>query len=296
MLFIVTVLGALGAFLAWRAAAKKVRQNNLSYRSMATFSGAAAAVLGVLALGQCFTQVPAGHVGVVDFFGIVSTRTIPPGINFINPLASVHKFSTQTDEHKETMQVLSREGLTIGLEISALYRLNPDSAARVYQTVVGGDYQNIILIPNFRSISRSVTASFQASALYSTERERLGIAIQEELAKTIAPRGIIVEATPLRNVALPTQLTEAIEQKQRADQESQRMEFVLTKEKQEADRKRIEAKGIADFQTIVAAGISEQLLRWKGIEATEKLANSTNTKVIIVGAGKDGLPIIMDTK
>jgi regulator of protease activity HflC (stomatin/prohibitin superfamily) len=194
------------------------------------------------------------------------------------------------------MEVLSREGLTIGLEISALYRLDPDSAARVYKTVAGGDYETIILIPQFRSISRAVTASFQASALYSTERERLGVAIQEELAKTVSPRGVIIEATPLRNVALPTQLTEAIEQKQRADQESQRMEFILTKEKQEADRKRIEAKGIADFQTIVAAGISEQLLRWKGIEATEKLANSQNTKVIIVGAGKDGLPIILDTK
>ena len=122
------------------------------------------------------------------------------------------------------------------------------------------------------------------------------MAVQEELARTIAPRGVIVETTPLRNVALPTQLTEAIEQKQRADQEAQRMEFVLLKERQEADRKRIEAKGIADFQTIVAAGISEQLLRWKGIEATEKIAMSPNTKVVIVGAGKDGLPIILDTK
>ncbi|HSQ77153.1 MAG TPA: prohibitin family protein, partial [Bacteroidota bacterium] len=207
-----------------------------------------------------------------------------------------HKFSTQTREHKESMQVLSREGLTIGLEISVLYRLNPDSAARVYQTISGGDYETIVLIPQFRSHSRSVTASFQASALYSTERERLGMAIQEELARTVAIRGVIVESTPLRNVALPTQLTEAIEQKQRADQEAQRMEFILLKERQEADRKRIEARGIADFQTIVAQGISEQLLRWKGIEATEKLSNSPNTKVIIVGAGKDGLPIIMDTK
>ena len=177
-----------------------------------------------------------------------------------------------------------------------MYRLNPDSAARVYQTIAGGDYETIVLIPQFRSISRSVTASFQASALYSTERERLGMAVQEELASTVAPRGVIVETTPLRNVALPTQLTEAIEQKQRADQEAQRMEFVLLKERQEADRKRIEAKGIADFQTIVAAGISEQLLRWKGIEATEKIAQSPNTKVVIVGAGRDGLPIILDTK
>jgi regulator of protease activity HflC (stomatin/prohibitin superfamily) len=117
-----------------------------------------------------------------------------------------------------------------------------------------------------------------------------------ELSKVVSPRGIIIEATPLRNVGLPSQLTEAIEQKQRADQESQRMEFVLTKEKQEADRKRIEAQCIADFQKIVATGISDQLLRWKGIEATLKIAESQNAKVVIIGSGKDGLPIILESK
>ncbi|MBN1348765.1 prohibitin family protein [candidate division KSB1 bacterium] len=296
MIFILTVLITIIALFAWLSAAKKVRQNNITFRQMKTTSLLILVVSGIVSLTQIFTQVPAGHVGVVDFFGIVSDRTLPSGINLVNPLARVIKYSIQTKEHKEVMQVLSREGLTIGLEVSVLYRLNPDSAARVYKTVSGGDYENIILIPQFRSISRSVTASFQASALYSSERERLGASIQDEFAKTVGPRGVIIENTPIRNVALPVQLTEAIEQKQRADQESQRMEFILTKEKQEADRKRIEAKGIADFQTIVAAGISEQLLRWKGIEATEKLANSPNTKVIIVGAGKDGLPIILDTK
>ena len=296
MIFILSIIIALVGFFVWQSAARKVRQNNNSYRPIATVSLLAVVVFGVIALTQFFTQIPAGYVGVVDFFGIVSDKTLPAGINTVNPLARVIKHSIQTKEHKEAMQVLSREGLTIGLEISVLYRLDLDSAARVYKTVSGGDYETIILVPQFRSISRAVTASFQASALYSTEREKLGASIQEELAKTVRPRGVIIETTPIRNVALPTQLTEAIEQKQRADQESQRMEFILTKEKQEADRKRIEAKGIADFQSIVAAGISEQLLRWKGIEATEKLAQSPNTKVIIVGAGKDGLPIILDTK
>jgi regulator of protease activity HflC (stomatin/prohibitin superfamily) len=296
MIFILSILALLVSFVAWRAASRKVKENNLSYRSVAGISALGLAVFALIILVQFFSQVPAGHVGVVDFFGIVSEKTLPPGINVVNPLARVHKFSTQTKEHKELMQVLSREGLTIGLEISVLYRLNPDSAARVYQTIVGGNYEEVVLVPQFRSISRSVTASFNASALYSTERERLGVSIQHELANTVKTRGVIVETTPLRNVALPTQLTEAIEQKQRADQEAQRMEFILLKEKQEADRKRIEAKGIADFQNIVAQGISEQLLRWKGVEATEKLANSPNTKVIIVGSGKDGLPVILDTK
>ena len=296
MIFILTVIIAILAIFTWWGAARKSASGSTTSRLVGSVSLLVACFFIALSVLQCFTQVPAGNVGVVDVFGIVSEKALPAGINVVNPLASVIRFSIQTKEHKETMEVLSREGLTIGLEISALYRLDPDSAASVYKTVAGGDYETIILIPQFRSISRAVTASFQASALYSTERERLGVAIQEELAKTVSPRGVIIEATPLRNVALPTQLTEAIEQKQRADQESQRMEFILTKEKQEADRKRIEAKGIADFQTIVAAGISEQLLRWKGIEATEKLANSQNTKVIIVGAGKDGLPVILDTK
>ncbi|MBU0560141.1 MAG: prohibitin family protein [Bacteroidetes bacterium] len=296
MLFIVSIIVSVIAIFIWFGAKKKESQDSAAFRSARKAGIIAGCIFGVLAFLQCFTQIPAGHVGVVDFFGIVSKRPIPAGINFVNPLANVIKFSIQTKEHKESMQVLSREGLTIGLEVSALYRLNPDSAARVYKTVAGGDYETIILIPQFRSISRAVTASFQASALYSTERERLGSSIQEELAKTISTRGVIIENTPIRNVALPVQLTEAIEQKQRADQESQRMEFVLTKEKQEADRKRIEAKGIADFQTIVAAGISEQLLRWKGIEATLKIAESNNAKVIIIGSGKDGLPVILDTK
>jgi len=99
----------------------------------------AAGLFGVLALLQCLTQIPAGHVGVVDFFGVVSDNTLRAGINMVNPLAKVIKYTIQTQEHKETMQVLSREGLTIGLEVSAIYRLNPDSAARVYKTVSGGD-------------------------------------------------------------------------------------------------------------------------------------------------------------
>jgi len=296
MLFILSVVIAVVALFVWKSAARKLAEKNLAYKGLSSLAGAVAGFFALLALIQCFTVVPAGNVGVVDFFGTVSEKGLPPGINFVNPLARVVKFSTQTQEHKEVMQVLSREGLTIGLEISALYRLNPDSAARMYQTVLNGDYQNIVLVPQFRSISRAVTASFNASALYSTERERLGQSIQTELANMISTRGIIVESTPLRNVALPTQLTEAIEQKQRADQESQRMEFVLAKERQEAERKRIEARGISDFQTIVSQGISDQLLRWKGVEATEKLANSPNTKVIIVGSGKDGLPVILDTK
>jgi regulator of protease activity HflC (stomatin/prohibitin superfamily) len=297
MIFLLSFIIAIGAIVVWVNARKKVHnENNPIFKTTASAAGIVALVFALIALTQCFTQIPAGHVGVVDFFGVVSDKPLTAGIQPVNPLANVVKFSIQTKEHKETMQVLSREGLSIGLEISAIYRLNPDSAAQVYKTILGGDYEDIVLVPQFRAISRAITASFQASALYSTEREQLAIGIQNELGATVIKRGIIIEATPLRNVGLPPQLTEAIETKQRADQESQRMQFVLTKETQEANRKRIEAQGISDFQSIVARGISDQLLRWKGIEATEKIAQSPNAKVIIIGAGKDGLPLILDTK
>ena len=296
MVFILLLLVAVAGIGMFVTARKKFQ--TMRTQAIKTSMNLAAGITAMALLGafaQTVTVVPAGHVGVVDFFGIVSETTLKAGLNIINPLAKVEKFSIQTKEMKELMQVLSREGLTIGLEISALYRLDPDSAASVYKKI-GTGFEDIVLTPQFRSVSRAVTANFAASALYSTEREALGVNIMAELSAIVRVRGIIIESTPLRNVALPVQLTEAIEQKQRADQESQRMEFILTKERQEADRKRVEAQGVADFQRIVATTISEQLLRWKGIEATIKISESNNAKVVIIGSGKDGLPIILDTK
>jgi len=246
---------------------------------------------------QTITVIPAGSVGVVDFLGMVSSATLKPGINIVNPMARVIKFSIKTQEEKEIMKVPSKEGLTVDLEISLLFKLNPDKANLIYKTV-GPNYRDIILIPQFRSVVRGVTARYQAKALYTASREKLASEIVNELESIVGPRGIIIEAAPLRQIILPEKLTEAIEEKLKAEQESQRMVFVLNKEKQEAERKRIEAKGIADFQRIVSEGINEQLLKWKGIEATEKLADSKNTKIVIIGSGKSGLPIILggDTK
>ncbi len=250
------------------------------------------ALIVVLLLFRCFTIIPAGHVGVVDFFGKVSDTTLKPGVNLRNPLATIHKFSVKTQEEKEMMTVPSREGLSVQLEVSVLFHLNPEKAAEVYKTI-GPNYIGIILEPNFRSITRGVTAGYEARALYTSEREVLSQQIQTDLQAIVEPRGITIEATPLRQVNLPVNLTASIEQKLQMEQESQRMEFVLTKESQEADRKRIEAQGIADFQKIVSQGLSDPFLRWKGIEATEKLATSSNAKTVVIGSGRDGLPIIL---
>ncbi|MFH0990638.1 MAG: prohibitin family protein [bacterium] len=296
MIFLISIIIAIGGFVAWRSAYKKATlERNQFYRSTANIAGFASLIFALVAFSQMFTIVPAGNVGVVDFFGTVSDMTLKAGINFVNPLARVINFTVKTQELKEVMDVPSKEGLTVQLEISALYHLNPDKAAEVYKSI-GENYLEVILEPQFRSVARGVTAGFEAKALYTSEREMLAQLILKDIEKIVEGRGITVESTPLRKVGLPSGLTAAIETKLQAEQESQRMQFVLTKEKQEADRKRIEAQGISDFQNIVARGISEQLLRWKGIEATEKLAASQNAKIVIIGAGRDGLPLILDTK
>jgi regulator of protease activity HflC (stomatin/prohibitin superfamily) len=289
MFFIIFILVAVAAFVSWRT--MRVNPNTAGTANISLMVGFGAILV---ALSNCFTVVPAGHVGVVDFFGTVSDNTLKAGINFVNPLARVVKMSVKTQELKEVMDVPSKEGLTVQLEVSVLYHLNPEKAADVYKTV-GEYYESIIIEPQFRSVTRGVTAGFEAKALYTSERELLSKLILDELEKMIAIRGITVESAPLRRVGLPSGLASSIEQKLQAEQESQRMQFILTKEKQEADRKRIEAQGISDFQKIVNQGLNSQLLTWKGIEATEKLANSPNTKVIVIG-GKDGLPLILDTK
>ena len=286
MFFIVAIVAAVIAFFIYVASKKSGRKQE------ATFSiiGMMAAV--VIAVVQLATVVPAGTVGVVDFFGNVSDNTLKSGVNVVNPLAKIIKFSIKTQELKEIMEVPSEEGLSVSLEISLLYRLNPDQANEIYKTV-GPNYGDIILIPQFRSVVRGVTARYQAKALYTASREALANEIMGELEKLVGPRGINVEAAALREIKLPSRLTQSIEEKLQAEQESERMQFVLKREEQEADRKRIEAEGIRDFQTIVSKGINQDLLRWKGIEATEKLANSTNSKIVVIGSGKDGLPLIL---
>lgn len=251
------------------------------------------AVIALLAsLTQLVRVIPAGHVGVIDLFGVVRTESLKSGIHIVNPLARVIPMSIKTQEIKEQMEVPSKEGLAMQLEVSALFHLDPEKAPEVYRTV-GTSYVEILLEPQFRSVARGVTASYEAKALYTSEREHLAGLLADELRKLVEPRGITVENTPLRKVGLPSGLSASIEQKLSAEQESQRMEFVLMKERQEADRKRIEAQGVADFQKIVSAGISEQLLKWKGIEATMEIARSQNAKVVVIGAGKDGLPLIL---
>jgi prohibitin 1 len=248
-------------------------------------------VLGVIVASSATSCVKTGHVGVVSVFGRVTGRTLSEGIHIVNPLANVTELSIKTQEIKEKAAVPSREGLIMGLEASILYHLDPGQAAAVYQKI-GPTFAEVLLIPTFRSAIRAITAGNTAAALYSDGREGIAQQILEDVRRQVAPRGIIVENVLLRDLQLPESLKHAIEAKQQAQQEAQRMEFVLQREKQEADRKRVEASGIKDFQDIVSQGISDKLLEWKGIEATMELVKSNNSKVIVVGNSKNGLPLI----
>jgi regulator of protease activity HflC (stomatin/prohibitin superfamily) len=216
-------------------------------------------------------------VGVQDFFGRVSDRILSPGINVIAPGTHVVKFSVQTREIKEAAAVPTSEGLIVNLEVSLLFRLRPDAAARVYKTI-GRSFEGVVIDPQLRSVMRDVTAEYEA-----------------KFQAALAPRGIEAEQVLLRNVQLPPLLTTAIQEKLQAEQQAQRMRFVLDRERQEAERKRVEAQGIADFQAIVAKGISTELLKWKAIEVAHELSKSPNAKLIVLG-DKTGLPIIFNDK
>jgi prohibitin 1 len=249
----------------------------------------------VLLAGGPFRTVPAGHVGVKDFFGQVSSSVLSPGINVVVPLTRIVRMSVQTQEIKEVAEVPSQEGLTVTLEASLLFQLDPAKAVDIYRTV-GSEYAGTIVEPQFRSALREVTATYDAKALYSSQRDKIASEILDLFRRLVSDRGIVVQQVLLRRIGLPPTLANAIQEKLKREQEAEQMKFVLQKEQQEAERKRIEAQGIADFQRIVAQGISSQLLEWKGIEATEKLASSSNTKIVVIGNTKTGLPIILGEK
>ena len=250
------------------------------------------AVFAVILLFASVVSIPTGHVGVLTLFGKVTGEVLGEGIHTINPLKSVQRLSIQTQSVKESASVPSNEGLILALDTSLLFHLDRTKAAEVYQKV-GANYAEKIVEPTLRAAIRAATSAHTANALYTNARELVQQQIQDELTAQLAQRGVVIENVLLRDVQLPAMLKTSIEAKQQAEQDALRMNFILQKEKQEAERKRIEAQGIADFQKIVAQGISPQLLEWKGIEATEKLANSSNSKVGVVGNTKNGLPLIL---
>jgi len=284
--------------------------------------GARVPALGLLGLALLIaspafiTTVPTGRVGIPVLFGKVRGDFLSEGIHLVNPLVAVPALSVRTETYTmsaviqegavkadDSIRALSRDGLEMPLDVTVAYRLIPEDAPWVYRNL-GSQYVDSIIRPAARTAVREGLAQFSAHEAYGAKRRELADRMQQFLQQRIAAltaqykdfagRGFEIHPVMLRNVGLPASLRGAIELKLAAEQEALKMPFILERELKEAERKKIEAGGIADFQKIVSEGINESFLRWKGIEATQALAKSENAKIVVIGAGKNGLPVILN--
>lgn len=233
--------------------------------------------------------VPAASVGVVSTLGTVQEGALSSGLHVVNPFASVTVFPTRTLLLEEASNVPTEAGLNVQLDVAMLYHIEADKAHTIF-TTLGEQYELTYLKPQLASALRGVTGAVQPEALYTSTRNDLQTQLTNTLAAEMTPHGIVVENVLFKNLTLPKLLRESIETKTAAQQEAERMQFVIQRETQEAERKAIEAQGIKDFQNIVSEGISDQLLQWKGIEATERLTQAKNAKLIVLGNDKASIP------
>jgi prohibitin 1 len=244
-----------------------------------------AVVVALWLLLACVVTVPAGSIGVDDTFGVVSDQTRSPGISLKNPFTAVHIFSVKTQELIESSAVPSKEGLIVSLDVSIQYHMQSNMANQVYKTI-GDDYINVFIVPQLRSYIREITSRYEAKALYTTGRDNVTVEIFRAFEPKLMERGIILEKVLLRDLRLPSTVTDAIEQKLKAEQEALQMQFVLQKEGFEAERKIIEAKGIATAQSIINQNLTVPYLQWYWIQ---NLKYHNNT--IYIPIGNNGLPI-----
>jgi regulator of protease activity HflC (stomatin/prohibitin superfamily) len=253
--------------------------------------------IGLIVLGlfsSCLVQIQTGTVGVQTLFGKIQSKILTEGLNIINPMIEVRDFSTRTQNYTmssvhdegdksgdDAIRVLSSDGLEVIIDLTVLFRLIPEKAPEVL-TTIGKDYVDVVVRPITRTKIRDYAAYYDAVSLYSTKRDefqqRLRKAIEEEFQK----RCLVIEDVLIRNINLPESVKTTIESKINAEQESQKMRFVLDKEKQEADRKRVEAQGIADYQRILTSSLTDKLLQYEQIKAQRELALSPNAKVVIM--------------
>ena len=272
-----------------------------------TFKVAGVLLVIVGSLSSSIKQIDAGEVGVSSLFGKVNGSVMESGLNIVNPLVQITKFDTKTqnytmssihDEGQQTgddaIRVLSADGLEVVIDLTVLYKIYPDKAPQILSQI-GTDYTSVIVRPISRTKIRDNAVFYDAVALYSTKRAEFQDRIFKDIEADFKARGIILEQLLIRNINLPESVKQSIESKINAEQESQKMRFVLDKEKQEADRKRVEAQGIADYQKILSTGLSDKQLQYELIKAQKEIATSPNAKVIILGGGK-GTPVILSTE
>jgi regulator of protease activity HflC (stomatin/prohibitin superfamily) len=264
----------------------------------------------VIALGlfsSMFKQIDAGKVGVQSLYGNVQPDILESGLHVINPLLDITEFDIQTQnytmsavhtegaqEGDDAIRVLSNDGLEVVIDLTVLYRISPSDAPKIFKQI-GVNFSDKIVRPVTRTRIRDNAVYYDAVALYSTKRNEFQQRIFKSIEDDFKSRGLILEQLLIRNINLPASVKLSIESKINAEQDAQKMTFVLQKEKQEAERKRVEAQGIADYQRIISMGLTDKQLQYEQIKAQKELAASPNTKIIFMN-GKGNTPVILSDK
>jgi len=301
-MIILFILGVILLILSYSL--KPTHSSYSKYAQLLKISGIALLVLGLFS--SMFKQIDAGRVGVKSLYGNVENGILSSGLHLINPLLTVTEFDIQTQnytmsaihsegaqEGDDAIRVLSNDGLEVVIDLTVLYRISPESAPKIFKQI-GENYNDKIVRPVTRTRIRDNAVYYDAVALYSTKRNEFQQRIFSSIEADFKSRGLILEQLLIRNINLPASVKTTIESKINAEQEAQKMQFVLQKEKQEAERKRVEAQGIADYQRIISSGLSDKQLQYESIKANLELAKSPNSKVIVLGKGNN--PMIIDSK
>ncbi len=261
-------------------------------------------IIGIM--WSCFAQIDSGYVGVQKLFGNVRPDILNSGLHMINPLLEIESIETRTQNYTmsgvhnegdqagdDAIRVLSADGLEVTIDLTVLFRVMPESAPDLFKQT-GPDYKNKIVRPIARTKIRDNAVYYDAVALYSSKRDEFQARIYKAIEDDFKKRGLLLENLLIRNISLPTSVKNAIESKINAEQEAQKMQFVLQKEHQEAERKRVEAQGIADYQRIINESLTDKQLQYEQIKTMKELAGSNNAKIIIMGKGNT--PMILDAK
>lgn len=283
------------------------RSNDINFRRFALplrFIGGILIIIGILI--SCIIQIEAGEIGVKKLFGKVQNDVLQSGLHFINPLLEVEKMDIKTQnytmsgvgdegakEGDDAIRVLTSDGLEVVIDLTVLYKVLPSDAPRIVREI-GLDFTSKIVRPVTRTKIRDNAVYYEAVALYSTKRDEFQSRIFKTIESDFKQRGLMLEQILIRNIVLPVMVKTAIEQKITAEQDAQKMQFVLQKERQEAERKRVEAQGISDYQRIINESLTDRQLQYEQIKAMKELAGSSNAKMVIMGKGNT--PVILDGK
>lgn len=285
-------------------AVRSSSQNISRFSRGIIYGGLLLMLLGVAT--SCFVQIDAGHVGVKKLFGKVQPEPLESGLHFVNPLYEIEKLDVKTQNYTmsgvhdegtksgdDAIKVLTADGLEVTIDLTVLFRVNVTEAPRLIREI-GVDYQEKIVRPIARTKIRDNAVYYDAIALYSTKRDEFQNRIFKGIEDEFKKRGLSLENLLVRNITLPASVKAVIEQKINAEQDAQKMQFVLQKEKLEADRKRVEAQGIADYQKIISESLTDKQLQYEQIKAMKELAASQNSKIVVMGKGS--APILIDGK